>query len=452
MTQKTEATPVDLLVLGAGNAGLGAAGVAREAGWTVRIVESRDVGGTCALRGCVPKKVLVAAAEALDVIRRAGSHHIDVGEVSLDWGALIARERTFVEGVPEQFEASLERRGIELVRGAARFVGPNEVEVDGVVHRAKKIVVATGSAPRVLPIEGFEHALTSDDLLQHTELPESIAFVGGGVIGLELGHVMARAGAKVTILEAAPRLLPRHDEDQVAELARVTESIGIDVHASVRVQRIEPLDGRFRVHFEKDGEAQTLVVHAVANAAGRAPNLDLNLEAAGISFDGRSLALDGFRSTENQNVFFAGDAVPGRPQLSPIASVEGRAVGRSLVSESLEDVHYDDVPSVVFTVPAIARVGLTEAEAKAAGLSFQAKVNDMRTWRSAKSYGEEAAWAKVLVEDETGRILGAHLVGHGGAETIHAFAAAITEGKTASDLKSRVYAYPTFHSDLKYLV
>ncbi len=443
----------DLLVLGAGNAGLAAASVAREAGWSVTIVESRDVGGTCALRGCVPKKVLVAAAEALDVIRRAGAHHIAVGDVALDWGALIARERTFVDGVPEQFESSLERRGITLVRGRAQFVDRNAVEVDGQRIEARKIVVATGSAPRKLPIPGFEHALTSDDLLQHTELPESIAFIGGGVIGLELGHVMARAGSKVTILEAAPRLLTRHDADQVAELDRIHEAIGLQVQTDVRVQRIDAVDGRFVVVFEREGEVHELSVAAVANAAGRTPNLDLNLEAAGIAWDGRTLALDeGLRSIDNPDVYFAGDAAPGRPQLSPLASVEGRIVGRNLVEETSVAPRYDDVPSAVFTVPTLARVGLTEEEASAQGLEVEVKVNDMRSWRSAKSYAEESAWAKVFVDKRSGRIVGTHLVGHGAGETIHAFADAITTGKTAADLKSRVYAYPTFHADLKYLV
>ena len=447
-------TTVDLLVLGAGNAGLGAAGVAREAGWSVKVVESRDVGGTCALRGCVPKKVLVAAAEALDVIRRASTHHIHVGPATIDWGALIARERTFVDGVPSQFESSLARRGIELIRGSARFVGPNAVEVGGVVHRARKIVVATGSSPRTLPIEGFEHALTSDDLLQHSELPPSIAFIGGGVIGLELGHVMARAGAKVSIFEAASRLLPRHDADQVAQLRRITDQIGIQVVTAARVHRIAKREhGLFEVIAEAAGRMQTHVVHAVANAAGRSPNLDLNLEAAGIEWDGRALAIaESLRSTENPNVYFAGDAVPGRPQLSPLASAEGRLVGRNLVEDLQLAPRYDDVPSAVFTVPALARVGATEDEAAAAGLEFEAKVNDMRSWRSAKSYGEEAAWAKILVEKESGRILGAHLVGHGAEETIHTFAAAISAQHTAADLKARIYAYPTFHADLKHLV
>jgi glutathione reductase (NADPH) len=182
----------DTVIIGAGNAGFGAAGVLHEAGQRVVMVERDEVGGTCPLRGCVPKKVLVAAAQTLDVIARANEHQIAVGKPELDWPALIARERSFVEGVPAELEASLARRGITLQRGSARFVGPKAVAVGGEILEGRNIVIATGSRPKQLPIAGFEHAITSDDILRRTTLPASLIFVGGGVIGLEFGHVFAR--------------------------------------------------------------------------------------------------------------------------------------------------------------------------------------------------------------------------------------------------------------------
>jgi glutathione reductase (NADPH) len=443
----------DLIVLGSGNAGMAVAGQAREAGQSVLVVESGDVGGTCALRGCVPKKVLVAAAEALDVIRRAGTHHIEVGEAKLDWPALIARERTFVEGVPEQFEASLERRGITLARGEARFVAEDAVEVATKRYSGNRIVVATGSSPRKLILPGIERALTSDDVLAMGELPERVAFIGAGVVALELGHVLQRAGSEITLLEFAPRPLMRHDADQVAQLMRATEALGIAVVTDARVQSIGAEDGAFRVDYVRDDETFSVVVDAVVNGAGRVANLDLDLAAAGIAFDGRTLALSpGLRSLDNERIYFAGDAIPGRPQLSPVATYEGRIVGKNLVEGRDDAPSYDAIPSVVYTVPAVARVGLTEHEASERGLQFVAKVNDMVPWRSARTHAEEVAWAKVLIEAASGRILGAHLVGHGAAETIHAFASAIEHGWTAEDIKMRVYAYPTFHADLKHLV
>ena len=226
----------DVVVLGVGNAGMGAAGVTRAAGKSVAMVESLEPGGTCPLRGCVPKKVLVAAAQVLHQIERAPEHCIAVGQPSLDWASLIARERTFVEGVPEMFAKSLEDRGIALFEGRAKFTGPRQIAVGGETLEAGKIVIATGSKTRPLPIPGAEHLITSDDILESPSLPASLIFIGGGVIALEFSHVYARAGCKVTILEALPRLLPRLEEDAVAEVRKESERIGIEVLTGVTVE------------------------------------------------------------------------------------------------------------------------------------------------------------------------------------------------------------------------
>ena len=446
----------DLLVLGAGNAGLAAAGAARASGKSVLVAESRDVGGTCPLRGCVPKKVLVAAGETLDLIRRASVHEIEVDEPRLDWPALIERERGFVRGVPEQFEASLNRRGIDLVRGRARFVGADRVRVSGRVFRADRIVVATGSKPRSLPIPGFERAVTSEDLLELSELPQSMVFVGAGVIALEFAHVFARAGVQVALLEAGPRPLLNFDADAVEALVTATTELGVVIETDVRVELIENGDGQLRVHYCSKGERQTIEAALVVNGAGRVANLDeLDLEVAGIELHGGRPSVDSYlRSTDNPQISFAGDALWSSAQLSPLATHEGRLVGENGMAPPSELRAADDVavPAVVHTVPALATVGLTEEEAREAGRRFDVRSNDMRDWRSARTYGEGVAWAKVLVEQGTSRILGAHLVGHGAAETVHTFALAMRHGLLADDLAQAVYAYPTFHSDIKYLV
>ena len=444
----------DVVVLGSGNAGMGVAGVAREAGKSVAVIESRDPGGTCPLRGCVPKKVLVGAAQVLHQIDIAGDHHIEVGPPRLDWAKLIEREREFVDGVPAMFRDSLEGRGIDLYDGPARFTGANEITVGDTVLNAGKIVIATGSTPRTLPIPGAGHMITSDDLLEDPALPGSLVFIGGGVIALEFGHVLARAGTRVTILEAMDRLLPRMDEDAVEQLRGESERIGIEILTGVDVQKIAAAGDAFEVHFEHGGEVKILPAERIANGAGRVPDVDgLDLAAGGIEHDGTRIAVDEhLRSVSNPDVYVAGDALWTSPQLSPVATYEGRLVGRHIVDGDGDVPDYGAIPANVFTVPALASVGLSEAEATEKGLAFAAKTNDMTTWRSARTHAETVAWSKVLVEDGSGRILGAHMVGHGAEEVIHLFAFAIKHGIAAAELASGVYAYPTFTSDIKFLV
>ena len=444
----------DVVVLGTGNAGMGAAGVARAAGKSVAIVESWEVGGTCPLRGCVPKKVLVAAAQTLAAIERAGEHKISVGEVSLDWGALIARERTFVEGTPAAFVGSLESRGIELVRGRARFVSARSVDVDGRTLTGEKIVIATGSKPRPLAVDGADRLITSDDILEMAVLPDSLIFIGGGGIAMELGHVLQRAGCQVTILEAMPRLLPRMEAGAVDEIHKESVRIGIEILTGVEVKSVAGDGNGLTVSFVHEGAEKSLTAARVANGTGRVPDVDsLDLAAAGIAHDGLRIEVDDYlRSTSNPDVYVAGDALAHTAQLSPVATYEGRLVGENIVHGDTKVPEYGYMPSAVYTVPAVATVGLTEEEATKAGKDFEAKTNDLSGWMSGRTYAETVAWAKVLVEKGTDKILGAHLAGHGAEEVIHLFAFAMRYGVPAGDLSSTVYAYPTFMSDAKFLV
>ena len=447
----------DLVVIGSGNAGQLAAGVARAAGWRVAIVEGRQVGGTCALRGCVPKKVLAASAETMDIIRRAGGQSIRVGEPALDWSELIAHERTFVDGVPAEVKAELSGKGIDVIEGRARFVDRDALVVSGHADplRARSFLVASGSVPRPLDFPGAATLLTSDDLLELRALPARLAFVGAGVIAFELAHVLARAGARVTLLEEASRALPGHDADAVEQLVRATRARGIELRTDVQVQAVAGAERDARVvRFLERGQAQSLTVDAVAHGAGRIPALaELDLPAAGVTFEGSHPLLDeAHRSRGNPSVWFAGDAVPGKPQLSALASYEGRLVGRNLVRGEARAPDYRSIPSAIFAAPALASVGPSEAEARARGLRFESKVNDMRAWRSARTYAEDTAWAKVLIDRAADRVVAAHLVGHGAAETINAFALAIRHDISVTDLKEGVFAYPTFHSDIKFLL
>ena len=198
----------DVVIIGGGNAGIGVTGPVRRAGLSVAMIEAHDLGGTCPNRGCTPKKVLVAAGQALHDIELAAQHRIAVSIPSLDWSALIAREKDIIKDIPANLARAMTRRKVEVIKGHGTFAGPNSVRIGNRTLRASHIVIAAGSKPRPLPIPGAEHMMTSDDMLSERKRPESIIFIGGGVISLEFGHVYARAGSSVTILEALPQLLP----------------------------------------------------------------------------------------------------------------------------------------------------------------------------------------------------------------------------------------------------
>lgn len=439
----------DVVILGAGNASLGVTVPTRKAGLSVAMVEERDLGGTCPNRGCTPKKVLVAAAHALHEIDRAKVHGISVGEPRLDWAALIDREKKMISHIPDALARSMADRGVEVLRDRAVFVGPDAVKVGNTTIKAKHIVIATGSKPRKLPIAGAEYLITSDDVLSERTLPREVVFVGGGVIALEFSHVYARAGAKVTILEVLPRLLGQLDADAVERIRVESERIGITVRTGVKVKSIAKVNDGLRVVYEDDGAERIVEADRVVNGAGRVANVDaLDLDAGKVKHDRGRIAVDDYlRSQSNPTVYVAGDALSS-PQLSPIATYEGRIVGRNIVEGAKHKPDYASIPSCVYTVPALASVGLTEAAAKERGLKVRVESRDMLGWLSAKTYAESVAWSKILVEQSSDRIVGVHLVGHGGEELINMFALAMAHGITAGDLRSMVYAFPTFSADI----
>jgi len=447
MTQK-----FDVVILGAGNAGFGASAVLAEVGKSIAFVEDRDFGGTCPNRGCTPKKVLVAAAHALHEIEIAGAHGITVGKPKLDWPTLIDREKDMIGFIPGAMEDLAKTRGA-VFKGSAKFVSPNSVDVNGDVLEGRDIIIATGSRPRPLSIPGAEHLITSDEVLSERSLPGSVIFIGGGVIALEFAHVYARVGAEVTILEALPNLLPRSDRDAVDQIRTETERLGVTIRTGVNVTRVAPTNGRLKVDFVHEGEEGSALADRVVNGTGRVANVDgLDLEAAGIAHDGIRIDVDEhLRSTSNPSVWVCGDALVGPGQLSPLATYEGRIVGRNIVDGPSIKPDYSAAASCVYTVPALASVGLTEDEAASKGLDVEVAVNDMTGWFSGKSYAETTAWSKVLVDKETGRFVGAHIVGHQGEDLIHLFALAMKHDISATAFKETLFAFPTFSSDAKNL-
>jgi glutathione reductase (NADPH) len=267
----------DLVVIGAGTAAMGVATRVRAAGWTVAVVDFRPFGGTCALRGCDPKKMLIGGTSAIDHVRRMHGQGV-AGEVRIDWPRLMAFKRTFTDPVPELQEQSYRKKGIDTFHAKARFTGPNTLEIAGETVGAKHVVLASGAEPVRLNIPGEEHLATNEEFLQLESLPPRIVLVGGGYIAAEFSHIAALAGSKVTVLQHGDRMLKNFDADLVGWLMEKFEALRIDVRAKTSAERIEKTDGGFRVWASKDGEQVRIDADLVVHAAGRAPAFDaLNL-------------------------------------------------------------------------------------------------------------------------------------------------------------------------------
>lgn len=443
----------DLIVLGTGAGGAAVATKCRKAGWTVAIVDSRPYGGTCALRGCDPKKVLVGAAEAIDAACRLRGNGVD-GEVRIRWQELMRFKRSFTQPVPLSRERALAEAGIETLHGIARFVGPTSVEVGGARLDARYVHVASGAKPADLPIGGIEHLTTSDQFLELDDLPRRVVFLGSGYIAFEFAHIAASAGAEVTMLEMLDRPLVGFDSDLVRLLVERTGSMGIDLRVQTRVDAIEKQGTALVVHATSEAGPVTIEADIVVHSAGRVPDLgDLDLEKAGVEHDQRGIVVNEYmQSVSNSAVYAAGDVAKGGLPLTPVASFEAHVAAANLLEGNHRAIEYPPMPSVVFTLPPLASVGMLEEEAVAQGLRFETKHERTSSWYSSRRVGEEVSGYKVLVEEQSGKILGAHLLGPHADELINLFALAMRCGMTRRDIKQSIFAYPTVGSDMPYMV
>jgi len=443
----------DLIVIGSGTAAQVAGYRVRAAGWSVAVIDHLPFGGTCALRGCDPKKMLVAGAEAIEMARRMRGHGV-TGSIAISWPELIAFKRSFTDPVPAKQEHRLAEAGIDAVHGKARFSGRQAIEVAGQSLEARHVLIAIGAQPVVLSFPGAEHLITSDQFLELPALPARIVMVGGGYIAAEFSHIAACAGAKVTVLQRADRMLTRFEPEPVGWLMEKFTYIGVDVRTGTAVEAVERNGGGYRVRGRTGDKDVAVDADLVVHAAGRAPDFDsLDLPAAGIAVENGRLALNEFlQSTSNPAVYAAGDAAGKGPPLTPVSSHDGKVVAANLLDGNRHRPDYRAVPSVAFTLPPIAAVGLGEAEARNAGLRFQVKMQKVPDWYTARRVAETVYGFKTLVEEDTGHILGAHLVGLHADEVINLFTLAIRYRLTSADIKQSIFAYPTGASDIGYMV
>ena len=296
--------------------------------------------------------------------------------------------------------------------------------------------------------------MSSTEFLELDELPKRIVLVGGGYIAAELSHIAARAGASVTVLQRSERMLKTFDADLVGWLVEKSRDIGIDVRLETRVERIERRPSDFSIHASAGGRAESFEADLVVHAAGRVPELEpLDLKAAGVESENGRLKLNEYlQSVSNPAVYAAGDAASSGPPLTPVAGHDGRVAADNMLKGNHRKPDYLGVPSVAFTIPPIAAVGLSEEKARQQGLKFHVQCRKASDWYTARRVAEPAYGFKVLVEDGTQRILGAHLVGPHADEVINVFALAIRHGMSAQDLQDTMFAYPTGASDIGYML
>lgn len=449
----TEGQTYDLVVIGTGTAAQVASFRVRAAGWSVAVIDHMPFGGTCALRGCDPKKMLISGAEAIDMARRMRGHGV-TGELAMSWPDLMAFKRTFTDPIPPKQEHRYAAHGIDTFRGVARFTGADIIEVAGQAVQARHVLIASGARPVPLAFPGAEHLTTSDRFLELPKLPARIVMVGGGYIAAEFSHIAARAGAKVTVMQRAGQMLTQFDPNLVGWLMEKFSEIGVEVRTGTAVEAIEQTGSGFRVRARTGSQEVMVETDLVVHAAGRVPDLDaLNLSAAGIAVENGRLVLNEFlQSVSNPAVYAAGDAAAKGPPLTPVSSHDGKVVATNLLEGNHHRPDYRGVPSVAFTLPPIAAVGLGEAEARAAGLKFRVKSEKVPDWYTARRVAETVYGFKTLVEEGTGLILGAHLVGPHAEEVINVLGLAIRHGLTAEDIKQTMFAYPTATSDIGYML
>lgn len=435
----------DLLTIGAGSGGVAASRRAASHGAKVAICEMRDVGGTCVLRGCVPKKLLwyaSAVREELAVARGFGWHATDA---RVDWAALIEAKRTELRRLEGIYEKLLAEAKVTTLRGRAIILDPHTVEIGGERHTAQRILVATGGRPWLPSIPGAELGMTSEDALDRTDVPGHVTIVGAGYIAVEFAGIFHGAGADVTLVVRGDGVLRGFDEDVRKHLDDELCHHGIDIRRHVAPRSLERIGDKLCLCTTADEPIST---DAVLFATGRVPNTEnLGLEECGVALDrDRAIAVDEWSRTNVPSIWAIGD-VTSRPALTPMAIADGRAFADTEFGGKPRTVAHEHVATAVFSQPQCGTVGLTEAEARARGevLIYRTRFRPMKYAFAGR---ETFMMMKLVVDRDSDRVLGVHIVGPDAAEIVQGFAVAVQCGATKAQLDATLAIHPTAAEEL----
>ena len=431
----------DLFVIGAGSGGVRASRIASSMGARVAVAEEYRVGGTCVIRGCVPKKLLVYASHFSHDFKQAEGFGWSVGETSFSWEKLIAAKDAEIDRLNGLYINTLTNAGVEMIMGTATVTGPNSVEVAGKTYTAGKILVAVGGWPTMPDVPGIEHAISSNEALHLDTLPDSIVVVGGGYIAVEFAGIFSGMGSKVTQLYRGEQILRGFDDDLRERLAREMTGHGIDLRLNTNVTAIEKTDSGVRLTLT---DGSTMDAGAVMYATGRKPKTDgLGLETAGVDMTANgAVKVDGYSRTNVTSIFAVGD-VTDRVQLTPVAIKEGHAFALTEFGDTPTSPDHDAIPTAVFSQPPIGTVGLSEAEAREKYGEVQVFTSDFRPMKNTLGGSEERAFTKLIVDTATDKVVGAHMIGTDAAEIIQGIGIAVKAGLTKAQFDATVAVHPS---------
>jgi pyruvate/2-oxoglutarate dehydrogenase complex dihydrolipoamide dehydrogenase (E3) component len=435
----------DLAVIGGGTAGLVTSAGAAFLGAKVALIERDRLGGECLYTGCVPSKALIRSAKVLHLMRRAADFGLNPPEVSFDFAKVMDRMRQVQAQVgkhdsPERFR----ELGVTLFSDVAAFLSPTELQVGAQRIKAKKVVIATGSRTSIPPIAGLETAGFLDHVsaFRLSKLPRSIIILGGGPIGIEFAQFFARFGVRVTVLEVVGQILPREDPEIAQTLEAILRAEGIDIHTCTKAFRVEKGGSEKVVHGECTGTPKMFSAEEILLATGRRPNVEgLNLERASVSYNGKGIIVDDTLRTTARNIWACGD-VTGRLLLTHVAEYQARLVVRNALFPFRSKADYRVVPWCTFTDPEVARVGLTEAEAREQFGNVKIYRYNFGDLDRALCDGEAVGLTK-LVCTPKGKIVGAHILGPQAGDLIQEVVLAMRKGLPVDALSQTIHVYPT---------